>query len=178
MGVTPSTAQRRALGVAVFASLALLVGGFAFVAQEFGVRSAATLSLLLALPLVIAVHLCRRWPAGRSRELAYLAILFGVASVGGTFVVRVWYADGLDGDHAKDVQWTAFERRLRRDPAFRDVQVHKSERKNIHWASGTVESQADLARLRSLAAECGIDGPLDGPYAQSVSLTVRRQLGG
>jgi hypothetical protein len=76
------------------------------------------------------------------------------------------------------VRWAEFERRLRLDPAFRDVQVHKSERKNIHWASGTVDSETDLTRLRSLAAECGIEGRLDGPYMHSVSLTVRGQSGG
>src|SRR4029077_12402566 len=102
-----NTAQRRLIGVAVFASLALLVGGFAFITQEFGPRSAAVLSLLLALPLVAAVRLLRR-PVVRGRELLYLAVLFGVAAGGGAFVVRAWYADGLDRDHAEDVRWAEF----------------------------------------------------------------------
>lgn len=160
--------------MAVFASVVLLVGGFAFVSQGFGFSSAATLSLLHALPLIVAVRLRRRWPGVRGRELAFLGVLFSVAAGGSAYVVRAWYADGLDRDHAEDVRWAEFERRFRRDPAFRDVQVHKSERKNVHWASGAVNSEADLARLQSLAAECGIEGRrLDGPFVHSVSLTVR-----
>lgn len=164
--------RRRTLGVAVLASLALLVGGFAFVSREFGSRNAAALTPLLALPLAIAARLCRR-PAVFGRGLVFFAVLFCGASTGVVLVVRAWYADALDRDHAEDVKWDAFERRVRTDPAFRDVQVNKSERKSIHWASGTVASESDLSRLRSLAAECGIEGRLDGPYAHSVSLTAR-----
>ena len=179
MEVTQSKMQRVALSAAVLASAVLLVGGFAFIYRDFGLRGAAVLSIFPALPLVVAVGLRRRWPAVRGREFAFLAILFCVASGGSIFVVRAWYADDLDRDHAEDVRWAEFERRLRRDPAFRDVQIHKSERKNVHWASGAVDSEADLARLQSLAAECGIEGRrLDGPFLHSVSLTVRGQPGG
>ena len=172
---------RIALNLAVTASAILLVGGYAFVARDFGFGGAAVLVLtvLLALPLAVAVRLRWRWPAVRRRELVFLAVLLCAAAGGGSFVVRAWYADGLDRDHAEDMRWAEFERRFRRDPAFREVQVHKSERKNVHWASGTVETEADLARLHSLAAECGIEGRrLDGPFVQSVSLTVRGQPGG
>jgi hypothetical protein len=92
--------------------------------------------------------------------------------------VETWYGDGLDRHYAEDVAWAEFQRRIRSDPAFSDVQVHKSARKNVHWASGTVDSEADLARLHSLAAECGIESRrLDGPFAHSISLFVRSRSG-
>jgi len=178
MAAVPNRAQRVALNVAVLASAALLVGGFAVVCRDFGFQSAAVISLLLGLPLLAAVRVRRQWPAVRGREVAFLAVLLSVAAGGGAFVARAWYADGLDRDHAQDVKWAEFERRVGRDPAFRSVEIHKSERKNIHWASGTVGSAADLARLRYVAAECGIEGRIDGPYAYSVSLTVRGQPSG
>src|SRR5437867_2998970 len=118
MEVAQNRTQRVALNVAVLASAVLLVGGFAFVSWDFGFRGAAVLSLVLALPLVVAVRLRRRWPAVRGRELVFLATLFCAVSGGGIFVVRAWYDDGLDRDHAEDVRWAEFERRLRRDAAF------------------------------------------------------------
>ncbi len=105
------------------------------VSRDFGFISAAVLSLLLALPLVVAARLRGRWPAVRGRELLFLAILFCVATGGGAFVVRAWYADALDRDHAEDMRWAEFERRLRRDPAFRHGEVHESKRKNIHMTA-------------------------------------------
>jgi hypothetical protein len=93
--------------------------------------------------------------------------------------VGTGYVEGLDRYHANDVSWAEFKRRLRRDPAFQDIQVHKSERKGIYWASRAVDSETDLARLHSLAVECGIDRPrLDGPFVDSVSLSVRGRSGG
>ena len=179
MEAAPHRTQRITLSVAVLASTVLLVGGFAFVSQNFGFRFAAFLSMILALPLLAAVRLRLRWPAVRSRELVFLAALLCVASGGGAYVVRAWYAHGLDRDHAEDMRWAEFERRFHQNPAFHDVQVHKSERKNIHWASGLVDSEADLTRLEALAAECGIEGRrLDGPFVHSVSLTVRERSGG
>lgn len=174
MEAVPNTAQRAALSMSVFASAILLVVGGAFVSREFGFRGAAMLSLLPVLPLVVAVRLRRRWPAVPGRELTFLLILFCAAAGGSAFVVRAWYAAGLDRRHADDVRWTEFERRMRRDSAFQDIQVHKPERKNIHWASGAVDSEADLAGLHSLAAECGIERKrLDKTYVNGLRQSVR-----
>lgn len=162
------------LAVAIAAGLSLVVGGFAFASTTFGSGSAVGLSLLLILPLAAGVRLCCQWPAVRGRDLGVVALLFCVVSGGGMLVVRDWYRDGIDLYHAEDLRWAEFERRFRQDRAFADVQVHKTERKEIHWASGSVASQTDLDRLITLAAECGIkDRRLDGPYVHSVSLRVR-----
>lgn len=155
--------RRVALDTATVISAVLLVGGFAFVSGEFGIPGATVLSLLLAWPLVVAIRLHRRWPAVHGRELVFLVILLCASAGGGFRVVRAWYASGRDRHHAADVRWGAFERRLRGQPAFRNVQVEKSKRKNIHWAGGVVDSEEDLTRLKQLAAEYGIDQVLVSP---------------
>ncbi len=167
------TVRRMMIAVAILACLALFVAGFVFVALVFGLPEALALSLLLTPPLVVAVRLRRRWPAVRGRELAFLAILLCVASGGVVFVVWDWYATGMARYHGEDVKWTEFERLIRRDAAFRDVRINLTDRKHIYWAGGTVPSEADLDRLMSLASKCGIQRRLDGPFAHSVSLTVR-----
>jgi hypothetical protein len=171
------TVRRITLSVALFACLALFVVGFAAISRVFGVGGAVALSLLLAPALVIAVRLWRRWPAVHVRELAFLAVLFCVASGGIVFVVRDWYAKGMDELHAEDMKWTEFQRLLRRDRTFQDVKINLN-RKHFYWASGTVASEADLDRLKSLASRCGIEGRIDGPFVHSVSLTVRAPPGG
>jgi len=170
--------QGVALCVAILVSAIFFVGWFGFLYRNFGFHPASVLSLICALPLAAAVRLCSRWPAVRGRELAFLAILFCAVGGGSIFVVRAWYTDGLYERYAEDLRWAEFERRLRRDPSFCDVQVHLSELKNIHWASGEFDSDADLARLYSLATDCGIKKRrLDRPFVHSVTLTVRRQPG-
>jgi len=112
------------------------------------------------------------------REFAFLAVAFCVASGGIVLVVRDWYAKGMDERHAEDVKWAEFERLVRRDAAFQDVKINLTRRKHIYWASGTVASEADLDRLKSLASRCGIERNIDGPFAHSVSVTVRAPPGG
>jgi hypothetical protein len=117
--------------------------------------------------------MCRRQPTARWRELAYLIVLFCIVSGGVVFVVRDWYAKGMDSRHAEDVRWANFERRLSEDSTFRNVKINVTDRKNVYWASGTLATEADRKRLDQLAAECGIvDRQLDGPFVHSVSLTV------
>jgi hypothetical protein len=169
--------RRMVIVVVTFACLAPAAAGFVLVSRTFGLSNALAVSLLLIPPLVIAVRLCLRWPDVRGRELAFLAILFSVASGGTLFVVWDSYATGMDRYHAEDVKWTEFERLIRRDPALRDVRVNMTGWKHVYWASGTVASEADLDRLKSLASRCGIGRRLDGPFAHSVSLTVRTQVG-
>lgn len=174
MGSRGATIRLWVLGVAVVASVAMVVGGFVFASRTFGSDNAFGLALLLILPLVASVRLCWRWPAVQGRELGFLVVLFCVVAAGGFFVVRRWDHLGLDWRHAEDVKWGAFESRLRQDPAFRDVQIHRPERKSLYWASGGVASQADLERLKSMAAECGLDRKqFEGPYSPGVRMDVR-----
>src|SRR4051794_14030794 len=116
MGRAQFTVRRMTIGGGGLACLAFFVVGVTVVSQVFGIRSAAVLSLLLAPALVVAVRLCRRWPAVHGRELVFLAVLFCVASGGIVFLVRGWYANGMDREHAEDVKWAEFEGLLRRDP--------------------------------------------------------------
>lgn len=149
------------------AILALLLGGFVLVLRAFGLPDALRLSLLLTLPLVVAVRLGRRWPAEWTRDLAYLAILLCLVLAVVVLAIR-------DVAHREGVKWAKFEGLIRQDPAFRNVRIRVTDLKDIHWAEGTVTSEEDLARLRLLASRCGINQRLDGPYQYSVSLTVDR----
>jgi hypothetical protein len=164
--------MRRLMTVAPLVYLAISMAGCAFISNVFGLSGALALSLVLMPPLVVAVRLRRRWPGVRGRELAFLALLLAISCGGVAYVVRDWYETGMDRYHAEDERWAEFERLLRRDPALRDVRINLTDRYHIYWASGTVASEAELDRLKSLASRCGIDRRLDGPYAHSVSLTV------
>ncbi len=42
--------------------------------------------------------------------------------------------------------WAEFGVALRRDPAFKNVEIKKSLRKGIYWVSGIVATDADLDR--------------------------------
>ena len=170
--------QRVAFMAATVAFVGFFAGGFALVARDFGLGSAAILLLVLAWPLIVAVRLSRRWSAVRDKELAFLAILFCIAGGASTFLVGTWYDSGLHRRHAEDLSWAEFEVRLRDVPAFRDVRVHKSEGKHIHWVGGVLDSDADLEHLNVLASECGIIGRhRDDRFVPSDSLTVRERRG-
>lgn len=170
----------RILVVIGFVWLALLIASFVYVSRTFGMAPGIAWSVMLALPVVALVRMVWRmvWrmvgrgPAVRVREYVFLAILVACVLSLWVFVVQGAYANGAHLIHAEDVRWSTFERRFSQDPAFRFIQIHKTERKNIHWASGTVATEADLARLKGLAVECGIEGGIDGPYAHSVSVTI------
>ena len=168
------------IALVILACSALLLLGFVLIASDFGLRAAAALLLLFLLPpLVVALRLRRRWPTVGKREVVYLAVLTCVAFGAIIFVVRDWYDKGIDHDHAVAVQWSRFERLIRRDPAFRDVQVKVTARKRIYYVEGTVASEADVDRLKSLALNCGIERVrLDGPYMHSISLRVLSRGGG
>lgn len=173
MKIAENKALPIAIRLALIAYAILLVCGFIFLSRHFGYLSPIFALFILALPLAVAVRLCRRWPAIRLRELALLACLFLAAAGAGVFMVQSWYAAGFDRDHAEDMRWAEFERRMRLDPAFRDVTVHESVRKNVHWVSGVLDSESDLARLKAMAIECGIEQGLEGPFQENKSLSVR-----
>jgi hypothetical protein len=77
----------------------------------------------------------------------------------------------MDLQHTADVEYAEFSRLLREDTAFGDVQLLHSPRgilwsgKHVVWMRGTVASDADLNRLRSLAAEYHI------PWNEEVEVT-------
>ena len=163
--------DRITLGVGAIAALAV-GAGFAWFSRDFGPSNAAILSLFFVPPLLVAVRLRRRWPNVLRRELGFLAIVLcaSLAAIG--IVAQSWYASGMDRMHAEDVRWARFETLLRKDPKFRHVAINLLSRRQTYWASGTVASQADLDRLKSLATRCGLGWPLDGPFEGRVTLTI------
>jgi hypothetical protein len=170
------SAKPMLIALATLACSAILLAGFIFVASAFGPGSASILVLFLVPPLIVALRLRRRWLTVRGREIVYLVILCCTAVGAVIFVVRDWYDKGMDRSYAEDVQWTKFEHLLRRDQAFRNVTIKLTDRKHIYWVEGTVASEEDLDRLRSLACSCGIKRErLDGPYVDSISLRIAPQ---
>lgn len=168
---------RAGLGPRILVVMALVwlvvpIASFVYVSGHFGMVPAIGWSVVLALPLVALARMVRGRPAVRVREYVYLAILCACVLSLWVFVVQGAFANGAHHRYAEDVRWRTFERRCSQDPAFRFIQIHKTARKNIHWASGTVATEADLDRLKGLAVECGIEGGIDGPYAHSVSVTI------
>ncbi len=176
MDITREGAQRRALTCAIVALLLILVAAFYVASKEFGPSVATMISFPLLLTIPIAVRMRLRQAAVKRTEITMLAVLFFATIGGSASIWRESARNGWDRYHADDLRWAEFKRRLREEPAFRDIRVEKTLRKNIYWAEGEVDSESDLVRLLSLASECGISRQrLDGPYAHSVSLTVRRK---
>jgi hypothetical protein len=138
------------LTLVVAAYLLVWGAGFIFVSQEFGIVSAIKLSLIPVLPLVVALRMCSRWPTVRGREFAFLLALVIIVSGAAVGVLWNWYDTGMDRFHAEDLEYAEFVRTLRKDPAFHNVKPFVSP-KHLFWLRGTVASDADLARLRSLA---------------------------
>ena len=167
-----SRASARLFSLTMIVYLLAWAAGFAFVDRVFGLGYAMVLSLITAFPLFVGARMRHRWPTVRARELALLAFLMIFAAGSSIGVVQNWYATGMDRRHAEDLQFAEFGRALSKDPLFRDIKIHLTDGKNIHWVSGTVASKADLDRLNALANRCGISGRLDGPSAYSVSIEI------
>lgn len=150
--ITTSLVGRRMLTLAIAVYLVAWGAGFVFVSREFGVVSAIKLSLIPVLPLVVALRMRGRWPTVRGREFAFLLALVIIVSGAAVGVVWNWYDTGMDRFHAEDLEYAEFVRVLRKDPAFHNVKASVSP-KHLFWLRGTVASDADLARLRSLAVQ-------------------------
>lgn len=175
MEATTRSAKRIILDAALVATAAILIGGAVVVSREFGFVLAVGLSLILALPLVVAVRLRRRSPSARPRELAFLVVLVCAAVGSSAFVTREWYASGFAERHLEDLQWSRFESAFRRDPAYRNL-VTEWNHKSRYYVEGEVATEADLERLCKLAKQHNVRWPLDGPFAHSKSLTVRGKI--
>jgi len=151
-----SLATRKALSLALLAYFALWLAGLAFVYRVFGFIPAIGLSLILVFPFLVGVRMRGKWQSLRPQEFVFLSALLVIVLAAGSGLVWNWYATGMDRRHTEDVQYAEFGRLLRKDPAFRNVELFVSG-KHIFWIGGTVASKADLDRLRSLAAQYPID---------------------
>lgn len=175
-----SHTSSKAAVFAKFFTVALVIyaaGGIAvgiFVSNVFGPGCAIGLSLIVACPLVIGLRMRRRLSAMVGRDFVLLVCLMTFACSSATYLVHNWYDNRLDDDHTKDVKYAELEQSFESDPAFSDLKLNLSKRKHVYWVSGTVDTEADLDRLKSLAAKIGIKGTLHGPYAHSKSIEVRR----
>jgi len=148
------TSARRVFTLAIAAYLVAWALGFAFATRVFGPGAAAFLSVILAFPFALALRMRSRWRNLRAREFAFLFTLLLVAVAGVGRVVWDWYDTGWDRERAQDVEFVEFARLVHDDPAFRGIEVPESPK----WLGmrGTVASDADLDRLRSLVARSSI----------------------
>jgi len=148
-----STARKAfSLGIAVYA--VAWAGVFVFVYRVFGIDlPAILLSLILAVPLVVAVRMRCRWPALRGREFVFLLLLVIFASGGGVFVIQHLYDTCRDLMRTEDRRFDEFTRIAHADPAFRDINFLTVSSKRFRQIQGTVATQADLDRFQTLFHE-------------------------
>jgi hypothetical protein len=116
----------------------------------FGPGFAIGLSLILLLPLGVAIRMRRRWPAVRKTEFVFLFALLVFAIGGTTGGICRWYEVGMDHRYTEELQWARLGRSMKKDPAFQCLEIHVSP-KHTYWVSGTVASADDLECLNSLA---------------------------
>lgn len=68
---------------------------FIFVARAFGVTMAIALSLLTAMPLVVAVRMRSRWTSLNALDSVPLTLVVVFATWGNVAIVQGWYKAGL-----------------------------------------------------------------------------------
>lgn len=142
---------RRVFSVAMVVYLIIWVVVFAFVYRVFGSGFAIALSVILALPIAIALRMFRRWHFLRRREFVFLFALLIVVFGTISGLIWNWYDTGMDRRHVKEMEFVEFGHRLQKDPAFRNIELLVSPKE--FWMRGTVASSSDLNRLKSLAAQ-------------------------
>lgn len=120
-------------------------------ATLFGVRPSAGIGILLAVPVGVSIWR-RSHPGGNERrEVGYIVVLTALTIALSVIVVRAWFEAGMDVRHSEDIRSAELKEVIRRDPAFRDVELFVSG-KHLFWFRGRVSSEADVQRLRALAA--------------------------
>jgi hypothetical protein len=157
--VSPDDSERKktlSRGIAFY--LVFWAMAFLILSVGFGVSWAATLSLLLAVPPLIAV--CLRFREGpiRDREMAYLLVTAIFVFVGSIYIVSYWHDIGIDEEHARYNRFMELTHVVHDDAAFRKVELTYTPFKiecGLYRMQGTVASKADLGRLRSLAEQYG-----------------------
>lgn len=161
--MTATTAERitaRKAFSRVLAVYALAWAGiFVFVHRMFGIDTATIILLsVIAAPFVVALRMRSRWPEVRKHEFAYLLILMVFVLGGSVYTIYYWTDIGLHNKHASYLRFQELTVNAQKDPAFNDVEFSASEFKvtwDIFQIRGTVVSQADLERLKSLCDQYG-----------------------
>ena len=151
--------RQRLFFLAIAVYLALGIAQFIFLSCTFGNGGAVFISLILAVPLPVAVRLCFRRSSVRGSEVVYLTLLtvFVLGTSGG--LIRWSYHNGGDRAHAQDVRFAELTRLVREDPAFGNIELFPGGKYGPE-VYGTVASQADRDRLESLVKRHGF--ALDG----------------
>jgi hypothetical protein len=155
---TECSRVRRAFSLAIGGYLVAWAAASCFLYRVFGCSGYANsmmLSLILAVPALVAVRMRFRRRATRPREFTFLAVLLIFVLAGSGYAVSYWYEKGFDRNHAVEVRFDDFSAIVQRDPAFSRVDVHVPKRgyKDSYRVSGTVPSETDLIRLKSLARQ-------------------------
>lgn len=143
----------KALLVAIILNALVLFGTAVFARAQLGWEYMVGMSIVLAFPLAVAVGLLRRSPEVQRREVVYLVALTVGAGGSAVAITANAYRTGADRHHAQLKEYTRLLRTLREDHAFDGVELYKSP-KDIFWMRGSVATDADFSRLRSLAATC------------------------
>jgi len=147
---------RTAFSLGIVAYAVAWTGTLVFVHRVFGMDlPAIILSLVLVVPLVVGAHLRCRLRTVSGREFTYLLILAILVSCGGALVIRNWYDNGMDSQHAEDMRFDEFARLARSDPAFHNIDFSLTNYKGRYVIRGTVASQADLERFLVLCDRYG-----------------------
>ncbi len=164
---TERSTEKKAFSLGIATYALAWAGVLVFLHRVFGMDVAAIiLSLVLVVPLVVAVQMRRRWPEVRKHELAYLLILMAFVLGGSVYTIHYWADIGLHNKHTSYLRFQELTVNAQKDPAFNDVEFSASEFKvdwDIFQIRGTVASQADLERLKSLCDQYGFSS-----YAKDV----------
>jgi hypothetical protein len=129
--------------------LYLIVFGavYVFVSHVFGPGAAILLSLIPFFPLIIAIRMRKKWLTLKGREFVYLVILLIITFCAVPGLILYWYDLGMDHFYAAHMEHVKIVNSLQNDPAFRNLML--VERKGC-WLEGTVPTEADLERLKSI----------------------------
>ena len=144
-----SSMTRNFFSLAIIIYLILFEAVFVFVSHVFGFGCAILLSLIPLFPLIIAIRMRKRWLILKGRDFIYLSILLIITFCAVPGLIWKWYDLGMDHFYAEHLERVKFVYLLHKDPSFRNLIL--VERKGC-WLEGTVSTEADLDRLKSLAA--------------------------
>jgi hypothetical protein len=147
---------RMAFAIVIVVYAALWVTTFEFVSREFGSNKAVGLSLVLAIPFVIALRLCLRRHAVRAVEIVYFLVLLCLTLAGSVVAVRQWQDVKPDPSDAKDVEFRQLADVVHSDRAFEHIEFRIAESKGYRYLlRGSAASHADVERLEVLCSQGG-----------------------
>ena len=152
---TISSTARNVFLFAILAYLILWVAVLVFLWQMFGAVFSLILSVLVGFPLVIALWMYPRFQSVKKREWIFLLILFCFAFLGSVYVIFDNFQHGLHLRHAEHLRRARLADFLHEDPAFENVKLVDDGK--FCSFEGTVATEADLERLRSLITQYDVD---------------------